>query len=242
MHRYMNVLGALTLGLAASRAGTGQTLSGVAANGVTAIDIVLEPDSTMVAQAKAVNQRLLAMYPKGFVLGDEHKPHISCLQRYVRTADLDKVYEAVSKVLATEKPTSWTLKAFADTFVVWDKLALTVILVEPTADIVAFQKRLIDAVEPYTVKSGTTAAFVTTKTDPTINHSTIEYVETYVPASSGKKFIPHVTVGVAPPDSVKKVIAEPFDSFTFSPVGVSVYQLGNFGTAAKKLKTWQLTK
>jgi hypothetical protein len=32
------------------------------------------------------------------------------------------------------------------------------------------------------------------------------------------------------------MLAEPFASFTFSPVGASVYQLGSFGTARKELK------
>lgn len=62
----------------------------------------------------------------------------------------------------------------------------------------------------------------------------------YVPNSSGKKFIPHVTVGIAPPDYLKKMVTEPFDAFTFSPSALSIYQLGNFGTARKKLKAWEL--
>ena len=33
---------------------------------------------------------------------------------------------------------------------------------------------------------------------------------------------------------------EKFESFTFSLVGASVYHLGNFGTARKKLKSWEL--
>ena len=33
---------------------------------------------------------------------------------------------------------------------------------------------------------------------------------------------------------------KPFESFTFSPAGAAVYQLGPFGTAAKKLKEWDL--
>jgi hypothetical protein len=36
------------------------------------------------------------------------------------------------------------------------------------------------------------------------------------------------------------MVAEPFDAFTFSPVALSVYQLGDFGTARKKLKAWEL--
>ena len=62
----------------------------------------------------------------------------------------------------------------------------------------------------------------------------------YVPDSSGKKLVPHVTVGVAPPDYLKTMVAEPFAAFTFSPSALSVYQLGNFGTARKKLKAWEL--
>lgn len=37
---------------------------------------------------------------------------------------------------------------------------------------------------------------------------------------------------------VKRLETEPFPAFTFSPVAISVYQLGNFGTARKKLEYW----
>jgi hypothetical protein len=241
MDRYLKVLGALTIGLLPLLLGTAQPVAAGDPNPVTAIDILLEPDATMVKRAEAANKRMLKEFPKGFALGRAHQPHISCLQRYVKTADLDKVYEAVGKVLAEEKPTSWKLKAYKYDFAVWDKLAITVIMVEPTDDLMRYQRKLIDAVAPFTVKTGTAAAFVTTKEDPNINQSTIDYVTTYVPDASGKKFIPHVTVGVAPPDYVKKMLDEKFGAFTFSPVGVAVYQLGNFGTARKELKIWKLT-
>jgi hypothetical protein len=117
---------------------------------------------------------------------------------------------------------------------------LTVILVQPTDQLIQFQQKLIDAIAPFTVETGTAAAFFTTPEAPDINQPTIEYVTRYVPDSSGKKLEPHVTVGVAPPDYLKKMVAEPFDAFTFSPEALSVYQLGNFGTARKKLKAWEL--
>ena len=41
-------------------------------------------------------------------------------------------------------------------------------------------------------------------------------------------------------DYLDKMLTEPFESFTFSPAGAAVYQLGPFGTAAKKLKEWDL--
>ena len=84
--------------------------SGAQENPVTAIDIALEPDATMIQHAEAANARLLKVFPKGFALDATHHPHISILQRYVRTTDLDKVYAAAGEVLADEKVTSWNLR------------------------------------------------------------------------------------------------------------------------------------
>lgn len=79
---------------------------------VTAIDIALEPDATMMQHARADNARLLKVFPKGFALDATHQPHVTMLQQFVRTADLEDVYTALNKVFASEKPTSWKLKAF----------------------------------------------------------------------------------------------------------------------------------
>ena len=53
---------------------------------------------------------------------------------------------------------------------------------------------------------------------------------------------PHVTIGVAPEDYLNEMLAEPFEAFTFSPVGASVYQLGSFGAARKELQALSLTQ
>ena len=57
---------------------------------------------------------------------------------------------------------------------------------------------------------------------------------------SGENFNPHVSTGVAPNEYLDEMLAEPFKTFTFSPAGAAVYQLGPFGTAAKKLTEWDL--
>jgi hypothetical protein len=207
---------------------------------ITAINVALEPDATMIRHAEAANASLRKVFPEGYALDATHRPHITMLQRFVRTTDLDKAYTAVSNILAGEKPAGWMLKAFKYDYVVLDKAGVTVILIEPADQLVQFQQKLIDAVAPFTIEKGTAAAFFTTPEKPDINEPTIDYVTHYVPNSSGKKLIPHVTVGVAPPDYLKKMVTEPFDAFTFSPSALSVYQLGNFGTARKKLKAWEL--
>jgi hypothetical protein len=100
LSRYMKVLAAL--GILGSQLGYAET-SSAKQNPITAIDIALEPDATMIQHADAVNARLRKVFPKGFALDATHHPHISILQRYVHTSDLDKVYDAVGKVLADEK-------------------------------------------------------------------------------------------------------------------------------------------
>jgi hypothetical protein len=232
MHRYFLIALSIGCGILLAQRGA----SDAQENPVTAIDIALEPDATMIQHAEAANARLLKVLPKGFTLDATHHPHISMLQRYVRTADLDKVYAAAGKVLADEKFTSWKLKAFKYYYLPWQDIGLAGIVVEPTDDLLRLQQKLIDAVAPFTEKTGTAAAFVTTPEDPEINQPTIEYVAAFVPDASGKRFNPHVTIGIAPQDYLKKMLAEPFDVFTFSPASASVYQLGNFGTARKKLK------
>src|SRR6266487_3167650 len=207
------VSAALSIGLLGVLLGHTQPLRAQAQNPVTAIDILLEPDGTMIENATAANERLLKSFPKGFALDKTHQPHISCLQRYVKTADLDKIYEAVGKVLAEEKPAGWKLKAYKYYYLPWKDLGLAGIVIEPTDDLIRYQQKLIDAVAPFTVKTGTAAAFVTTKEDPDINQPTIDYVETFVPKASGKNFNPHVTIGLAPQDYLKNMLDEKFEAF-----------------------------
>ena len=77
---------------------------------VTASDILLEPDATMLQHAEANNARLLKVYPKGFALDAAHRPHITMIQCFVRTADLDKVFAAAHKVLAAANVNAQTLR------------------------------------------------------------------------------------------------------------------------------------
>jgi hypothetical protein len=81
---------------------------------------------------------------------------------------------------------------------------------------------------------------VTTPDDRVIDSFLIGYVSAFVPNASGEHFNPHVSTGLAPRTYLDKLLAEPFVPFTFSPAGAAVYQLGQFGTAAKKLKEFDL--
>src|SRR5580698_7957562 len=101
MHDHLQAFTAVGLGLGLAVA----VVQGAVAqqNPVTAIDIALEPDATMMQHAMADNARLLKAFPKGFVLDQTHHPHITMVQQFVRTNDLDKVYAAVNAVMTKEK-------------------------------------------------------------------------------------------------------------------------------------------
>lgn len=211
-----------------------------AESAVTAIDILLEPDTVMVQRAQAINQRLMTAFPNGFALDETHSPHISIVQAYVRTADLDKVYAATGRILAGTKAAGWVLEASRYYFITAGEIGLAGIVIEPTGDLLLLQKNLLDALAPYSEHAGTAAAFVTTSEHPEINQPTMDYVASFALKQSGANFNPHVTVGIAPVPYLKALLEEPFATFSFSPASAAAYQLGNFGTAMKKLKVWPL--
>jgi hypothetical protein len=211
--------------------------SSAAQTSVTAIDIRLEPDATLIQRAAAANARLLKNLPKGLALDATHCPGITVLQRYVRTADLDRVYAAAGNILVKEDPARWTLKAFKYYYIPGGIIGLGGIVIEPTADLLRLQQHLVNAIAPFTVETGTAAAFVTTPEEPDINPLLIDYITTFVPEHTGSKYSPHVTIGIGTKACLKAMSAEPFEVFTFSPAGASVYHLGNNGTARTKLQT-----
>jgi hypothetical protein len=210
------------------------------ASPVIAVDVLLEPGSTMLAQAEANNARLLRVYPQGFALDAAHHPHITLVHRFVRTEDLDKVYAAAGKVLERADVNNMKLEAFKFYYAPTDDLGIAGISARPTPELLKLQQDLIAAVAPFAVATGPITAFVSPHNDSAQDAFLIDYVSNFVPRYSGENFNPHVSTGVAPRGYLDAMLTEPFEAFTFSPSGAAVFQLGPFGTAAKKLKEWDL--
>jgi len=208
---------------------------------ITAIDILLEPDGTMLRHAEANNARLLKVYPQGFALDAAHRPHITMLQCFVRAADLDMLYAAEEKVLAAANVSAMKLEAFKVYYLpAGSGLGVAGICAKPSPELLRLQADIIAAAKTFMVETGPIGAFTAPHDDPAIDAAMIKYVSSFESNASGAKFNPHVSTGVAPREYLDKMLAEPFEPFTFSPAGVAVYQLGPFGTAAKKLKAWDL--
>jgi hypothetical protein len=215
-----------------------KTVFSAAQSTITAIDILLEPDAAMLEHARANNARLLAAYPKGFVLDAAHRPHITMLQCFVRTADLPSVSAAAGRVLAAANVAGMKLEAFKYYYAPTGALGVAGICARPTPNLLRLQADIIAAVEPWMVERGPIAAFTAPHGDSALDAGLIEYVAKYVPKYAGGHFNPHVSTGAAPKEYLDRMLADPFEPFTFSPAGAAIYQLGPFGTAAKKLEEW----
>ena len=239
MRQHLEVISAIGLGLGLAMA----LVPGAVAqqNSVTAIDIALEPDATMVQHAMAANARLLMSFPKGFALDETHHPHVSMLQQFVRTDDLEKIYAAAKAVFDKEKPRSMGAEG------------VQILLYPLSADRprgdrcrtngrpASAARRAHQSRRALCGQDRDRRGFLqrrrrTRHPGPFL----ISYVENFVRDAAGKRFNPHVTIGVGTEKYLNEMLAEPFPSFTFSPAGASVYQLGTFGTARKELKALTL--
>jgi phosphoglycolate phosphatase-like HAD superfamily hydrolase/2'-5' RNA ligase len=199
-----------------------------------AINVLLNPDAATIEKAQATNSRLREDYPDGFALDANHAPHISILHRFVRTADLEKVANAVAEVLCTEQPMKWESKATGYYDLAYQNLGFVGIVIEPTQDLRRLQQRIIDAVAPFAVE-GTGEAFAPRPDGREISQPTVDYVNNFVGSRTGTNYHPHLTVGIGTRDFVDALKAEPFEAFTVKAVSVSLYQVGDYGVAQRKL-------
>jgi hypothetical protein len=205
---------------------------------VTAVGVVLEPDRTMVDRAAADNARLRTIYPAGFALDSHHAPHITVLQRFVRTADLEAVESLLSDVFGGLDIGAIRLDAKGYYYIRAQGLGLAGITIESTGELRNLQRSIIDALAPLAAPKGGPDAFVGAPDTTTIG-PTADYVEAFVAANVGAGYNPHVTIGMAPADYLDRMLEEPFERFIFAASSAAVYQLGDLGTAARLL--WSST-
>ncbi len=209
---------------------------GFQSENIIAIDILLEPDATMLGKSAENNARLIKANPKSFSLDAAHTPHITMLQCFVPVGNLEKVYAAAGKVLAAAGATTMKLEAFKYYYAPAGADGVAGICAKPTPDIIKLQADIIAAVKPFLAETGPIGAFTAPHGNSAIDAALIGYVSTFSAKLSGENYNPHVSTGVAPIAYLDAMIAEPFQNFTFSPAGAAVYQLGPYGSAAKKLK------
>lgn len=208
---------------------------------LTAVDILVNPDQGALEHARAWNARMRESVPDGFALDATHQPHITTLQRFVRTAELDDVYDAVGRTLRATDTDALTYRGVAIRHADWGVpgQGLAAILVRPSPQVLEFQAALLASVTPFTEPGGSADAFVRDRGED-ITQSTLDWVEQYVPGQLADGYTPHITVGFATLDDLQTIEASPFDAFEIQPEGLAVYHLGNNGTARTVLASWPI--
>jgi hypothetical protein len=208
------------------------------ASNITAIDILLEPDARMLGPAEANNARLRADFPTGFALDEAHRPHITLLQCFVRTADLAALYTVTGAVIDAAHVTAMPLTADRYGYTPGPGMGIAGIWVAPDAALSKLQADVIAAATPLMLPTGPITAFAADHGNPAFDQALIDYVTHFTTKGAGEHFDPHVSTGVAPTDYLDRMCAEPFTAFSFAPTGAAVYQLGPYGTAARLLHRW----
>jgi len=205
---------------------------------LTAIDVLLDPDKTMLDSAKVYNDLIRKNYngAGSFALDAIHNPHITVLQCFVEATDLEKVYAAVAKLVNSERPTRDKITTSGFYYFPFKDLGLAGITATPSPKLLSFQAKIIEALKPFIV-AGSDAAFVQNADGTPIAAGSSDYVNGFIQDHAGAKYNPHVTIGLARQDFLKELLARPYQEFTFQCLAVSIYQLGDFGTARKKLWT-----
>ena len=208
---------------------------------VIAIDILLEPDGRMLERAESNNARLRQAYPSGFALDADHRPHITLLQCFVAAKDLEALALATGDVILNAKVTDLSLWADRYYYTPGPGVGLAGICARPTPELLRLQADVIAAAAPFMAPTGPIEAFTARHDNPAFDAALIDYVAGFVDHHAGAHFNPHVSTGVAPTDYLDRMIAEPFPAFAFAPAGAAIFQLGPFGTAARLLKSWDVT-
>ena len=208
---------------------------------IIAIDILLEPDARMLERAESNNARLRQAYPSGFALDADHRPHITLLQCFVAVKDLEALALATGDVILNAKVTDLPLWADRYYYTPGPGVGLAGICARPTPELLGLQADVIAAAAPFMAPTGPIEAFTARHDNPAFDAALIDYVAAFVDHHAGAQFNPHVSTGVAPTDYLDLMIAEPFPAFAFAPAGAAIFQLGPFGTAARLLKSWDVT-
>jgi hypothetical protein len=205
---------------------------------LTAIDVLLEPEAPLRELALELNARLRRDVPWGFAFDATHQPHVTLLHRYVRAADLPRVFEAVDEVATGFATTDLVLRPSgisSGALGTPPGTALVSIEFATTPALRALHDALVDRLAPLARSGGDASAFFSPPGEPAANAATVAYVEAFVPAHSGERYAPHMSVGVGADGAAERLARDVASAVESRPSAMAVYQLGDLGTARAKL-------
>ncbi|MCB0465251.1 MAG: 2'-5' RNA ligase family protein [Aequorivita sp.] len=204
-----------------------------------AIDVLLIPSEEMYAQSLQLNALINQNNPETIKLDENHMPHITLLQCFIKEEDLpnvinalevNNVFEGLFKTIKND-----SLKAERLFYNEDKEESFSMIAVEKSDFLLKIHEKIIELVQPYTVKNGSQISFIQNPDGSSISESTITYVPEFIEKYSYDNFDPHISLGVAQTKLLDSLAENIFKPIQFKAASLSVYQLGDHGTAQKLL-------
>jgi 2'-5' RNA ligase len=187
-----------------------------------ALDVAILPPPDVAARAVALGAAL-PFEASERRLDDEHLPHITLTQQFVREEEMDLAFEHIDGVLRDAAPMRLTATGCAkEGHTIW-------MAIERTPELSALHERLMEALRGVERQEGTPAAFV----DHDGRLADVLWVTGYRLKSSFGAFAPHITLGHGSE-------APAIEPFTFEAATIAACHLGRHCTCRRVLRQWRL--
>lgn len=200
---------------------------------IIAIDILLTPSEEMHDQAIQLNSLMKQNNPETITLDENHIPHITLLQCFINEADLPKVNQALEGLFRNIK--NEKLRAESLFYYKEKEESFAMIAVEKNKQLLKLHEKAIERVKPFIIYNGNADSFVPNPDGSDIGESTLTYVPEFIEKHSYENFDPHISLGVAQRVLLDSLAENVFKPILFEATSVSVYHLGDHGTAQKLL-------
>ncbi len=200
---------------------------------IIAIDVLLIPSEEMYVQSLQLNSLINQNNPETIKLDENHVPHITLLQCFINESDLPKASRALAGLFDSIKEDS--LKAESLFYYPEKEESFAMVRLEKSAALMEIHQKSIELLKPFVVKNGTAKSFIQNPDGSAISESTVEYVPVFIEKYSYENFDPHISLGVAQTKLLDSLAKNIFKPIYFKASSLSLYQLGDHGTAQKLL-------
>lgn len=201
---------------------------------IIAIDVLLTPSEEMRVQAIQLNKLMKQNNPETIELDENHIPHITLLQCFIKEDNLQKVTRSLHGLFDDFKNESLKAESLFY-YKEEEEESFAMIAIEKNEPLQKLHEKTIELVKPFIVYNGKEKSFVPNPDKSPIGESTLTYVPEFIEKHSFGNFDPHISLGVAQKvllDSLAENVFKPID---FKATSISIYHLGDHGTAQKSL-------
>ena len=186
--------------------------------GSLAIDVALLVSDSELTLLRKRNLDLLKSYPDGFSFDETHFPHVTLIQRFVKTSDLAQIIECVQEIFLRFAPLPIEVTGA--------RLGGTTInyAIAENSRLRDVHETLMKNLADFEETEGAADSFF--NGDEPVRDRDVEIVGSFHSSQSLTRYYPHITLGVG-----REAIYE--KPFTLTLSRVAICQLGRFCTCRK---------